>query len=272
MAHISRLIESRRVLCGSLNRWEKTAMLFCFCGIAAVVMQLVMPVIKSFVVLSLLTGTAENLWSSIYCSPCGSHCGKDFGSNTIAVLCWCDEPEKAMAILSVLLKKKLTQLNWPIVSYHLQQIDRKGKINGARWLELCRPFAEHQNRILEAQHKETDLDKRCDARYYRRSATFSLIAGYENHGLFLECESWYKKLITKEKELFGNESFEVREVMLKLANFYERHDRKSDAGELIEQLRTLEKHQDKYGYCWRIARNFTGGYKFERVDANNLGR
>jgi len=60
--------------------------------------------------------------------------------------------------------------------------------------------------------------------------------------------------------------------MLKLANFYERHDRKSDAGELIEQLRTLEKHQDKYGYCWRIARNFTGGYKFERVDANNLGR
>jgi len=265
MGGICKLFDSGKSSFCSLRRWEKLAVLTCFCCITASFVQLFMPVIKSLVALSLLTGTADKLWSSIYCTPCGNYRGKDFGSNTIAALCWCDEPEKAMAILTVLLKKRHTQLNWGQVSAHLGQIDRKGKISGARWLELCRPFAEHQNQIFEAQHRETDLSKRSEARYYRVPATFSLIEGYENHGLLFECESWYKKLIAKEEELYGKEEYDVRKVMFKLANFYERHNRRTDADRVIEQLHAMEAHPDSCGDRWLVVPKFTGGYKFERV-------
>ncbi len=264
MAQISKLFDSGKASYGSLSRWEKSAMLLCFCCIAALIMQLAMPVLKSLVALSLLTGTADKLWSSIYCSPCGRH--KDFGSNTIAALCWCDEPVKAMVLLRLHFKKCHTQSNWPMVSYHLRNIDREGKISGARWLELCRPFAEHQNQIFEAQHKEADLSKRCEARYYRVPATYSLIEGYENHGLFLECENWYKKLIAKE-ELYGNEEYAVRVIMFKLANFYERHNRRADSDSVIAQLHAMEAHPDRCGDRWLVVPKFTGGYKFECLHA-----
>jgi|GEM_PF-918088 hypothetical protein len=267
MAQISKLFDSGKASYGSLSRWEKSALVLCFCCITAFIMQVVMPVVKSLVALSLLTGTADKLWSSIYCSPCGNYRGKDFGSNTIAALCWCDEPEKAMAILTVLLKKEHTRSNWGQVSAHLAQIDRKGKISGARWLELCRPFAEHQNQILESQHKEADLSKRQYARYYRVPAVFSLIEGYENHGLLLGCESWYKKLIAKEEELSGKEEYAVRKVMFKLADFYARHNRRADADKVIEQLHAMETHPDSYGDRWLVVPKFTGGYKFECVRA-----
>ena len=263
MAGIFKLLDSGKASYGGLCRWEKLAVLLCFCCIVASIIQLVMPVIKSLVALSLLTGTADKLWSSIYCSPCGNYRGKDFGSNTIAALCWCDEPEKAMAILTVLMTKKHTQFNWGQVSAHLGQIDRSGKMSGARWLELCRPFAEHQSRILAAQH--TNIGDAC---FYRRPATFSLIAGYENHGLLSECEAWYKKLIAKEEEVRGKESFPVRELLLTLANFYEKHNRRVDADKVMAQLQVMATHPDKYGERWTLERTFGGSYKRVGLNAN----
>lgn len=222
-----------------------------------------MPVVKSLVALSLVTGTTDRLWRAIYCSPCSHSRGKDFGSNTVAALCWCDRPEMALELLAAMLKKGHTQSSWPMVSNHLRTIDREGKISGALWLELCRPFAEHQGRILEAQH--TDVG---DAYFYRRPATFSLIAGYENHGLLSECEAWYEKLIAKEEEVRGKESFSVRELMLKLANLYEKHNRRADADQVMEQLHVMATHPDKYGDRWTLERLGGDKYRYVRLNVN----
>ncbi len=260
MAQIPRFLHHGIATFGSLSRCEKSVVLLRFYCITAVVVQLAMPVVKSLVALSLVTGTADKLWGSIYCSPCGT-CGHgDYGSKTIATLCWCDRPELAVELLGAMLKKDHTQLNWPMVSSHLRTIDREGKISGARWLESCRPFAEHQNRVLEAQHTEVG-----NAYFYRRPATFSLIAGYENHGCLSDCESWYKKLIAKEEEVRGKESFSVRELLLKLVDFYVKHNRRADADKVMEQLNVMAMHPDKYGDRWRSELLVGGKYRFVRV-------
>ncbi|MBA4026882.1 MAG: hypothetical protein C0473_01435 [Cyanobacteria bacterium DS3.002] len=260
MAQIPRFLHHGTATFGSLNRWEKLGFFLCFSCVSACIAQLAIPVAKSLVVLFLVTGTADRLWSSPFCSGCGNGHHRDLGSNTIATLCWCDRPEMAVELLGAMLKKDRTQLNWPMASNHLRTIDREGKISGARWLESCRPFAEHQNRVLEAQHTEVG-----NAYFYRRPATFSLIAGYANHGCLSDCESWYKKLIAKEEEVRGKESFSVREVLLKLADFYVKHNRRADADKVMEQLNVMAMHPDKYGDRWRLELLVGGKYRFVRV-------
>jgi hypothetical protein len=169
----------------------------------------------------------------------------------------------ALELLGAMLKKGHTQSNWPMVSNHLRTIDREGKISGTRWLELSRPFAEHQSRILEAQHTNVG-----DAYVYRRPATFSLIAGYENHGCLSECESWYKKLIAKEEEVRGRESFSVRDLLWKLANFYEKHNRRADAAKVMAQLQVIATHRDKYGDRWTLERLVGDKYRYVRLSAD----
>ncbi|MBA4026873.1 MAG: hypothetical protein C0473_01385 [Cyanobacteria bacterium DS3.002] len=183
-------------------------------------------------------------------------------------MCWCDRPEIAVELLAAMLKKGHTQSNWPMVSGHLRQIDQDGKINGARWLELCRPFDEYESRFVEEQHCVSDSANSSCEKYYRRHwgpATYNMIMGYENHGLLSECEAWYKKLIAKEEELKGHESFAVREIMQKLANFYKRHNRRADADKLIAKLHVMETHPGVHGDCWRIVRLVGDRYKFVRL-------
>ena len=271
MSQISRFLERGTATFGSLSRGGKSVVLLCFCCITACFVQLVMPVVKSLVALSLVTGTADKLWSSIYCSPCGNSRGKDFGSNAIATLCWCDRPEIAVELLAAMLKKGNTQSNWPMVSGHLRQIDQAGRINGARWLELCRPFDEYESRFVEDRHYVPNSAELRRSRYFSKPArvsTFNLIKGYENHGLLSECEAWYKKVIAKEEELKGHESFAVREIMQKLANFYERHNRRADADKLIAKLHVMETHPGVNGDCWRIVRLVGDRYKFVRLGSD----
>lgn len=260
MTQFSKLLDHGTASFGSLNRWEKLGFFLCLSCVSACIAQLAIPVVKALVVLLLVTGTADRLWSSPFCSGCGNGHYRDFGSNTIATLCLCDRPEMAVELLGLMLEKDHTHLNWPMVSYHLRNIDREGKIDSARWLELSRPLVDHQRRVLEAQH--TDVG---DAFFYRRPATFSLIAGYENHGCLSECESWYKKLIAKEEEVRGKESFSVRELMLKLAYFYVKHNRSADAGKVMERLHVMAMHPDKYGDRWRSELLVGGKYRFVRV-------
>lgn len=267
MTWISKQFKEYKTAYGRLTRLKKAAAVSISCFATAGFALLITPLVKPLIVLSLLSGTSEKLWNSLYCRPCGNCGGIDFGLYTIATLCWCGEPEKAMVILAAVLKKVHTKDNWPLVSYQLRKIDKEGKISAARWFELCRPFAEYQRLIFASQHRGMVLDNWS----YQKNATYSLIEGYETHGLLSECEGWLKKLVNKEAELYGTESLKARFAMIKLVQFYEKHDKSGEAAVVIEQLRKMETHQDRFGDRWRFVRTASGSYELERMEAANSG-
>lgn len=215
--------------------------MFVFCGI--LLFQVFSPLIKPLIALYFLTSGGDGiLWNSIYCSPCGLY--KDFGSSTIEALCSCGEDEKAMQLLAIMLKKKHTQENWNMVSWHLKSIDREGKVSGARWMELSEPFAAYQMRLFAEQSLSPDPKM---ALSMLRTSTINLAISYENHKLLDACESLHQKLVDKEIEVNGIRSYRRICASLALANFYERHGQREKAKALIDNLRLLERSLDEFG-------------------------
>jgi len=246
MAVSSRETSSEKTSTASSNRWIWAGLFLCVC---IFIVQLVSPSIGALCALSELTCTSTKLRDALYYSPCGNT--RDRGSEAVERLSACGESARAMQLLAIAMKVKPLQHRWDTVSgmsYHLESIDRDGKLSASRWCELCLPCAEQVTKLYNGVYWAGSAQS---FRVYRRQPVFNLITGYENHGLLAICEDWYQKMLSKDEEIEGARSWAYRDTLYRLGKFYERHERKVDADKIFKQIAALDENLDKDHLVYR---------------------